>query len=29
LIAQAGGGFLPSHTYTGQDTLLVAGIYQF
>ncbi len=29
LIAQAGGGFLPSHTYSGQDTLLVAGIYQF
>jgi hypothetical protein len=29
LIPQAGGGFLPSHTYSGQDTLLVAGIYQF
>src|SRR5579875_2714825 len=29
LIPQPGGGFLPSHTYTGQDTLLAAAIYQF
>jgi hypothetical protein len=29
LIPQAGGGFLPSHTYTGQDTLLAAAVYSF
>ncbi len=29
LIPQAGGGFLPAHTYTGQDTILAAAIYQF
>ena len=29
LIAQPTGGFLPSHTYTGQDTLLAAAIYSF
>ncbi len=29
LIPQPGGGFLPSHTYSGQDTLLAAAIYQF
>ncbi len=29
LIAQAGGGFLPSHANTGQDTLQAAAVYQF
>jgi hypothetical protein len=29
LIPQKGGGFLPSHTYSGQDTLLAAAIYSF
>jgi Putative beta-barrel porin-2, OmpL-like. bbp2 len=29
LIPQAGGAFLPSQTYTGQDTLLAAAIYSF
>jgi hypothetical protein len=29
LIPQATGGFLPSHTYSGQDTLLAAAVYSF
>ena len=29
LVTNAAGTLLPSHTYTGQDTLLAAAIYQF